>query len=65
MKLYKDLYNKFWIENETSPYGIYSITFSEDNSICVIRNIRSGLIRYNGLVTGLKKENGTLYYFRV
>jgi hypothetical protein len=65
MKLYKDSYNKFWIENETSPSGIYSITFSEDNSICVIRNIRSGLIRYNGLVTGLKKENGTNYTNRV
>ena len=61
MKLYKDSYNKFWIENETSPSGVYSISFSEDNLICIIRSISTQAIRYNGLVTGLLKENGVAY----
>lgn len=61
MKLYKDSYNKFWIENETCPSGVYSISFSEDNLICIIRNINTQAIRYNGLITGLLKENGVAY----
>jgi len=61
MKLYKDSYSKFWIANETCPSGIYSITFSSNNLTCLLRNIRTQDIVYNGLVSELQKEDETNY----
>jgi len=65
MKLYKDSYNKFWVANETCPSGMYSIIFSPNNLTCLIRNIRTQHVIYNGLVSELKTENETNYANRV
>ena len=65
MKIYKDSFGKLWIDNETCSAGQYSVSFSSDNLRCIIRNINSQEIKYNGLITNLVKENLSNYTNRL
>lgn len=65
MKIYKDTFSKLWIDNETCSAGQYSLSFSSDDLSCIIRNIETQEIKYNGLITNLIKENLSNYSNRL
>ena len=65
MKIYKDSFGKLWIDNETCSAGQYSVSFSSDDLNCIIRNINTQEIKYNGLITNLVKENLSNYTNRL
>ena len=65
MKIYKDSFGKLWIDNETCSARQYSVSFSSDNLRCIIRNIDTQEIKYNGLITNLVKENLSNYTNRL
>lgn len=58
MKFYKDA-TGFWLNGELTPQGFHTLQVDTDNA--TISRFRDNYTIYNGLISGLLKENGTGY----